>query len=66
MPTLSLYPQSSDEKARRIADNVAKLSELLNSSLPSKTNDFRDLVLTARTFICALVITGLVGKDAHQ
>jgi len=66
MPTLALYSQSSDEKARRIADNVAKLSELLNSSLPSKTNDFRDLVLTARTFICALVITGLVGKDAHQ
>jgi len=66
MPTLALYSQSSDEKARRIEANFAKLSELLNSSFPSKTNDFGHLVLTARTFICALVITGLVGKDARQ
>jgi hypothetical protein len=31
-----------------------------------KTINFRDLVLTVRIFIGALVITGIVGKDAHQ
>lgn len=58
---LEKYP--CDGRRRRTTSSRRSATALLRLA---KLNNLRDLVLTARTFICALVVTGFVGKDAHQ